>query len=185
MRCIVGLSAPVESLPTPPSCVVQLTCWVEVMPSRETLAGLRGGPMWPLWNLARTAFVLRITLTQGTWSCPGLQVYIAENELRAALRKRAWGETEALHDPAMCTCRPERQTYPELHQRNCNQPIKRGAASSSPLLSWDPTWSDGSSFAAPQLCPKRHRPAEKGPEGAHKDDQRTGAPFLGRWTKRG
>jgi len=41
----VRLSAPSASLSMTPSCVVRSTCWREGMPSRVTLAGLKGGPI--------------------------------------------------------------------------------------------------------------------------------------------
>ena len=46
----VGLSVPSASFPMTPSCVVQLTCWREEMPSRGSWTGMRDGPMWTSWN---------------------------------------------------------------------------------------------------------------------------------------
>ena len=46
MTWTVKLSAPSASLLSALSCVMQLTHWKEGMPSRGTLTGLRGAPVW-------------------------------------------------------------------------------------------------------------------------------------------
>lgn len=58
----------------------------------------------------------------------------AENELKAALRRRTWGADGqgAQHELAMCPCSPERQTYPGLRPKQYGQQVH--GKESSPLL---------------------------------------------------
>ena len=61
------------------------------------------------------------------------------------------GGAEAQHEPATCTCSPESQLYPGVHQEKCGQQVERG--DSAPLLHshWDPTRSPASSSGAPNI----------------------------------
>jgi len=56
---------------------------------------------------------------------------------------------KAWHEPPMCTCSPEGQPCPWLHQQKCGQQIKGGDSVPPIQLWWDPTWSTASNSGAP------------------------------------
>ena len=89
----------------------------------------------------------------------------------------------AQHDLAVCTCSPEGQLYPGLHQEKRGQQGEGG--DSAPLLCSGET---PCGVLRPPLKPsaqERHRPVGAGPEKGHKNDQRDGTPLLGGKAERG
>lgn len=53
LRSVLLSRAPSASFQVSPSCVVQLTCWREGLPTRGTLRGFRGEPIRTSWSLER------------------------------------------------------------------------------------------------------------------------------------
>jgi len=76
----------------------------------------------------------------------------------------------------MCTCSPEGQPYPGLHQEKHGQQVE-GGVSVALLHSCETP----PGVLRPALSPPTyvgHGCVEMGPEKGHKDDQRAGAPLL-------
>ena len=81
------LSAPSESLPKTPSCVVQSTTLEGRDAIQRDLDRLRGGPVQTWWSSTRPS------ARSCTWvgAIPSPNRGWIENGLRAALRRRTWG----------------------------------------------------------------------------------------------
>lgn len=92
--------------------------------------------------------------------------------------RRTWG-WKTNYKPAMCTCNPESQLYPELHQE---WPAGQGRwLFPFSLPSWFSIFSTVSRLGDPSirktwLCWSWSR-------GGHEDGQRSGAPLLWRWVE--
>jgi len=75
----------------------------------------------------------------------------------------------------MCTCSPEGQPYPGLHQEKRGQQVE--GSGSAPLLCSGET-SPGVLRSAVEPSAQEHGAVGAGPEEGHKDDPRAGAPLL-------
>ena len=86
------------------------------------------------------------------------------------------GGWQAGHEPAMCPCSPESQSYPGLHQKKCGQWVKGGDP--APLLC---TGEASPGLLHPDVessVQERHRPVGACQEEGHKNDQRGVKPLL-------
>lgn len=117
-----GSSAPSASLQMSPSWVVQLPHLKDGMPSRGTLILLRSGPMG-------TSQGSRKPQSSTPWSRqPSGSMWAGAWE---DWEEPCWeqiqgpGGWEVGHEPEMFACIPESEMCLRLHQRKCDQPIKR------------------------------------------------------------
>jgi len=76
----------------------------------------------------------------------------------------------------MCSCSPESQTYPGLHQQKRGQQVERG--DSAPLFCSGETPPGDLHPALEPSAQEGHGPVGVSPEEGHKNDQRDGAPLL-------
>ena len=142
----IGLSAPSSSLPTTPNCVVRSTHRSEAMPSRGTLTVLRGVPVRTSWSPTRPS---ASSCTQ-VRAIPSTSTGWAENGLRAALRRKAWGYwwMRSSTWPCNVCLQPRRSTvFQAASKEACPSCWGRWFCSST-LLWWDPTCSPASSSGA-------------------------------------
>ncbi|KAJ7408923.1 protein themis isoform x2 [Willisornis vidua] len=82
----------------------------------------------------------------------------------------------------MCTCSPESQTRPGLHQKQHDQQGKRGDF--APLLCFGETLSGVLHPALGSPTQEEHGTVGMSPEDGHQDDWRNGAPLLQRKAER-
>lgn len=115
------------TMPAISRCVVWLWHWREGMASKGTLTGRRGGPLWISWSSTRPSarscpWTGAISSTNTGWA--GNQGWALDQEQPCGEGLGAVDWPEGQHDPATCTCSPESQLYPGLHQEHHDQQDK-------------------------------------------------------------
>ena len=113
---------------------------------------------------------------------PQYQYRLGDEGIESSPDKKDLGDTggwKAGRELAVCALSPERQPYAGLHEKKCDQQVKRDDFA---LLLWSGETSPR--ILHPVLEPSaqdQHRPVEAGPEVGHKNEQRVGTPLL--WGK--
>jgi len=100
------------------------------------------------------------------------QYQYREQPCRKGRRNTTRSKTE--HESEMCTCHPESQLYPRLHQKQHGQQIE--GDNSAPLLHSCEIPLGVLGLALKLSVQARHRPVRVSLEQGHKNDQRDGTP---------
>lgn len=79
---------------------------------------------------------------------PDMSTDWEKTSLKAALHRKIWGKKFSVSQQYACTCSPESQVYPVLHQKRGGQQSEGGYCPSLP--SWGPIWSIPSRFEDPE-----------------------------------
>jgi len=113
-------------------------------------------------------------LAPGSWQPPWPIQAVGQKDGEKPCWKGLGGSDgwQALYEPAMCSCCPESQPYPGLHQKMCGQQGQGGDP--APLRCAGESSSEVLHPRVESSVPERHGPVG----GGHKNDTRDGTPLL-------